>query len=109
MRNSTGGRNSRDYRESELRIVLKERGQWRRWNDVARWLHMEGRRDPAIKPSMAQMMLHDVDQLVMDDVPFTDEPGEAFKLLHEHRKRAGHRGHRRRQMPHRLHRGYPRV
>ena len=108
MRNNTGGRNSRDYRESELRIVLKERGTWRRWNDVARWLHSEGRRDRDLKPSVAQLMLDDIDNLVMDGVPFTDDPGEAFKLAHAHRHRP-HRGHHRRDYAHRLHPRYPRT
>jgi len=88
--------------------VLQKRGQWRRWNDVARWLHSEGRRDSEIKPSDAQQMLVDIDFLVMDDVPFTNDPGQAFKLAHEHRKRSPHARHRR-VMPHHLHRGYPRI
>lgn len=107
--NNTGGRNSRDYRESSLRIVLLERGPHRNWNDVARWLHSAGRSDPELKPSDVQKMLNDMDQLVMDNVPFTTDPGQAFNLAHEHRKHAAQHGHRRRQMPHRIHKAYPRV
>lgn len=108
MPRSTGGRNARDYRESDVRIVLTQRGQWRRWNDVARWLHSSGKNDPELKPSDAMKMLGDIDNLIMDEVPYTDEPGAAFKLMREHRTRAP-RGHHRREMWHRQHGSWSRV
>lgn len=107
MTRNAGG-NGLDYRESDMRLLLRERGPWTRWDDAVRWLHMIGSDDPQLRPSLVKRLMTDLQQLVLDGVPYTDDPGEAFKLARAHRRRPGH-GQQRRVMPHKLHAPYPRV
>lgn len=84
MPQSSGGK-GRDYRESDLRVVLVGRGPFRGWDEVVRWLRADGRRDGELRPGDVDQMLEDLWWLSRNEVPFTDDPGEAYRLAHTHR------------------------
>lgn len=109
MPQNTGGK-PRDYRESDVFLVLHRRGggDWRSWMDVVRWLHMNGADDGDLRQQQVAAMMDDFEQLARDGVPFTDDSGAAYRLAREHR-RAEHGGRHRKEMPHRVHEPMPRV
>ncbi len=85
MPQSAGGR-GKDYRESDVRIVLDHGGQWRSWSDAVQWLRNEGKRDDQLRSGdLRALMSRDFGQLERDRVAFTRDAGEAFRLARGHR------------------------
>ncbi|MBE0476458.1 MAG: hypothetical protein IBX62_05105 [Coriobacteriia bacterium] len=101
------GGNAAEYRESDMRLLLHERGDWDDWVGPIRYLHAHGGHDPDIKPSFAQRMMVDLERLYAEGVPFTKQPGEAYRLARG-RRRGGWDGARRRVMPYALQPPFPR-
>lgn len=85
-----GGGNSGEYRESDMRLLLLARGDWNDWVGPIRYLHAHGGHDPDIKPSLARRMMVDLERLWAEGVPYTPDPGEAYRLARGHRGRLWH-------------------
>lgn len=83
-----GGGGGRDYRESDVTVVLGRGAEWNEWSQAVSWLRQEGiREDQTRSGHVRDLMMRDFEQLQRDGVPFTHEPGEAFKLARSHRPR----------------------
>lgn len=89
MPQSTGGR-GRDYRESDVRLLFERGPEWRSWSEPIEWLRTFGKRDDDLRSADVRALIsRDFGQLDRDRVPFTHEPGAAFRLAREHRHGQG--------------------
>lgn len=87
MPQSAGGR-GKDYRESDVRIVMERGEGWHAWSDAVGWIRQWGPRDGRTRSGdVRELLTRDFRQLEEDSVPFTREPGEAFRLARDHRPR----------------------
>lgn len=84
MPQDSGGRN-RDYRESDMRVLLREKGPFHGWDEAADWLKWARQIDGPFPPDLADQMRDDLWWLEHDGVPYTDDPGEAYRLARSHR------------------------
>lgn len=85
MAQSAGGR-GKDYRESDVQVVLGRGPEWDAWSQAIEWLRRWGPRDDATRSGdVRELLMRDFGQLERDGVPFTHAPGEAYNLARAHR------------------------
>jgi hypothetical protein len=85
MPQNAGGR-GKDYRESDILEVFEQGPDWHSWSEVVDWLRSWGQKK-AIPHStdVRELLIRDFGRLQAENVPFTHDPGEAFKLARSHR------------------------
>lgn len=89
MPQNAGGR-GRDYRESDVQILFARGREWTTWGEPVQWLRTYGNRDAELRSADARALLErDFARLDADGVPFTRDPGKAYRLGHEHRRGDG--------------------
>lgn len=85
MPQSQGGR-GRDYRESDVRVVMERGPEWDSWQEPVAWLHQQGKRDDQLRSADVRALIaRDFSQLQRDQVPFTHDASNAYKLARQHR------------------------
>jgi hypothetical protein len=85
MPQNAGGR-GRDYRESDVRVLMDRGPEWTSWQEPVAWLHQRGNRDDQLRSADVRALIaRDFTQLGQDGTPFTHDPGEAYKLARQHR------------------------
>ncbi len=87
MPQNAGGR-GKDYRESDVQLVMERGPEWSRWSDAVAWLRQWGPRDHETRSAdVRRLLVRDFRRLEADGVPFTRSSGEAFRLARGHRPR----------------------
>lgn len=74
----------RDYEEKDVREVY-ECGRPDGWYDLIRWLDRHGFTENRVAPGEMAHMIADAKQAAKDNVPFTANPEQAFRVMKSHR------------------------
>lgn len=74
----------KDYEESDVRDAV-EHGRPSSWSDLLSFLEQHGLTTHHITPGEAAHMIADVKQAMKDNVPFPQNPEQAFRVMKSHR------------------------
>lgn len=74
-------RTGSDYDERDLEKVL-DQGHWKSWSQVIKWLSENGAEESGLPPDEVKAIRDDLISIREAAVPFTDNPREAFRLVH---------------------------
>jgi hypothetical protein len=72
-----------DYERADFQ-TLYQREHWHTWDEEIKWLRTDGQGDRDIEPDEALHMAADIQLLRDDDIRFTDDPKQAFRLAKAH-------------------------
>ncbi len=74
----------RDYAESDVRDVFDQASPTS-WQDLVSYLEKKGRETWHITPGESAHLIADAKQAMKDNVPFSRNPEQAYRVLRSHR------------------------